>query len=160
MGIARPKGNLPHRVVYNGHKRKHALKFQAVNTPDGMIQHVAGPMEGRRHDWNLYIESGLEANLPRVLEIEGERYRIYSDSGYSRRWFMEVPFQGANLTDAQKAFNTAMSKVRITVEWVFKKVKLYFATLDFKRKLKYLNRLLDSFIYPQCYYETFETAFI
>lgn len=136
LGIARPKGNLSLRVVYNGHKRKHALKFQAVNSPDGLIQHVAGPIEGRRHDWTLYIRSGLEENLPEVLEIDGVRYRIYGDSGYSRRWFMEVPFQGSSLSAAQMAFNTAMAKVRITVEWVFKEVKMYFATLDFKRKLK------------------------
>lgn len=27
IGIRRPKSNVPQQVVYNGHKRKHALKF-------------------------------------------------------------------------------------------------------------------------------------
>ena len=37
LGITRPKGHLAQRVVYNGHKRRHAMKYQSVNTPDGMI---------------------------------------------------------------------------------------------------------------------------
>lgn len=50
IGIARPTGNLPLLVVYNGHKRKHALEYQAVNAPDGLILHTARPIGGRRHD--------------------------------------------------------------------------------------------------------------
>ena len=101
-----------------------------------MITHVYGPVEGRRHDWTLYTRSLLEEKLPPLLDVEGERYCLYGDSGYSRRWFLEVPYQGSNLTSAQRAFNRAMSAVRITVEWIFKEVKLYFTTMDYKRKLK------------------------
>ena len=137
IGIARPKGNLAQWVVYNGHKRKHALKYQAVNTPDGMIVHLHGPIEGRRHDWTLYIRSGLDEMFLKCWFIKGElSICIYGDSGYNARWFMEVQFQGATLTAAQKAFNSAMSGVRISVEWVFKEPKMYFATVDFKRKMK------------------------
>ena len=50
IGIARPKGNMMQQVVYNEHKRKQALKYQVVITPDGQILHAYGPMEGRRHD--------------------------------------------------------------------------------------------------------------
>ena len=39
LGIAKAKGHLTPCVAYNGHKRKHDLKFQAVSTPDGFIQH-------------------------------------------------------------------------------------------------------------------------
>ena len=137
LGIARPRGTLAPRFVHNGHKRKHALKYQAVNTPDGMIAHLYGPLEGRRHYWTLYVRSGLDEMLPDVLEANGIRYCIYGDSGYNSRWFMEVPFQEARLTAAQKAFNTAMSAVRITVEWICKELKMHFAaTVDFKRKMK------------------------
>ena len=38
------------RTCYNGHKRVHAIKFQSVVTPDGLISHLYGPIEGRRHD--------------------------------------------------------------------------------------------------------------
>lgn len=32
------------RVVYNGHKRVHALKFQCVALPNGLIGHLNGPV--------------------------------------------------------------------------------------------------------------------
>lgn len=116
IGIARPSGHLYQRVVYNGHKRKHALKYQAVNAPDGLILHVSGPIEGRRHDWTLYMNINLDEELPHLLEIDGVCYCLYGDSGYARRWYLEVPYQGANLNLAQRVFNETMSKVRVTVE--------------------------------------------
>ena len=144
IGIARPSGFDSQLVAYNGHKRKHALKFQAVNSPDGMIPHTYGPMEGRRHDWTLYVRSGLDEQLPVLLNVEGKRYCLYGDSGYSRRWFMEVPYQGSALSAEQRVFNKSMSLSRITVEWVFKEVKMYFSTLDYKRKMKVLESPVGS----------------
>ena len=37
------------RVLYNGHKRVHALKFQSVVLPSGMIAHMYGPV-GKLND--------------------------------------------------------------------------------------------------------------
>ena len=34
------------RVVYNGHKRVHALKFQSVALPNGIIANMYGPVGG------------------------------------------------------------------------------------------------------------------
>ena len=45
---ARPKYG--QRASYNGHKRTHALKYQSVMTPRGILAHLWGPIEGRRHD--------------------------------------------------------------------------------------------------------------
>ena len=40
--ICRPKQH--QRVVYNGHKRVHSLKFQCVALPNGIIAHIFGPV--------------------------------------------------------------------------------------------------------------------
>ena len=40
--IARPGEN--QRVVCNGHKRVHALKFQSIALPNGMIANMFGPV--------------------------------------------------------------------------------------------------------------------
>lgn len=73
---------------------------------------------------------------------------------------MEVPFPGASLTAARKAFDKAMSGVRITVEWVFKELKMHFGTVDVKRKMKifespvgmlYTSAMLLS-NFPNCFY--------
>ena len=112
LGIAKPKEHSTQHVIYNDHKRKHALKFQAGSTPDENIQHIYGAAAGRRHDWTLYLRSELDNVLP--LNVSGSRYCLYGDSGYNQRWYMEVLFQGSNLTLTPKAFNKAMSSTRIT----------------------------------------------
>ena len=50
-------------VVYNGHKKIHALKFQSVALPNGLIGNMFGPLEGKRHDCALLRISQL---LPKL----------------------------------------------------------------------------------------------
>ena len=66
--------------------------------------------------------NGPAETLEDTMFIEGFRYVIYGGSGYSARIFMEVAFQGSNLSAARRAFNMAMDRSRITVEWYFKEV--------------------------------------
>lgn len=61
---------------------------------------------------------------------------FYWDCGYNSRPFMEVPFQGSNLTEAQHAFNKEMSRVRVTAEWAFNEIMLYWSSMDYKRKMR------------------------
>ena len=60
-GIARPKET--QRVMYNGHKRTHALKFQSVVIPNSLIANLSGPYEGKRHDSIMLQQSGLLGEL-------------------------------------------------------------------------------------------------
>ena len=64
-GTVHPNCRLSHdqRIFYNGRKRTHALKFQAVTVPDGLITQLFGPVEGRRHDSGVLGESGLLPQL-------------------------------------------------------------------------------------------------
>ena len=41
--ICRP-GTVNQRLLYNGHKRVHGIKFQSVVTPNGMIANMYGPV--------------------------------------------------------------------------------------------------------------------
>ena len=45
-GTVRPicRANVNQRQVYNDHKRVHALKFQSVAVPNGLIANLYGPM--------------------------------------------------------------------------------------------------------------------
>ena len=49
--ICRPKKN--QRVVYNGHKRVHGLKFQALSLPNGLVAKLYGPVG--KSDTELYF---------------------------------------------------------------------------------------------------------
>lgn len=112
------------------------MKLQAVTTPEGLILYATGPMKGCRHDWKLYLRSELYETLDELIFIEDKMYCWYGDFGYNTRAFLEVPFQGFNLTAAQKLCNRAMAGSRATLEWMLKEIKLYWTTVDFKRKLR------------------------
>lgn len=134
-GISRPSVN--QRLVYNGHKRKHALKYQSITTPNGMIANLFGPVEGRRHDSSMLTMSGLMPILENFcVGVNGERLCIYGDPAYPLRWFLQAPFRGARITRQQTEFNKTMSKVRVTVEWLFGELIENFKFTDFKKNQK------------------------
>lgn len=55
-------------MVYNGHKPVHAIKFQAVVIPSGLVANLYGPIEGRRYDAGMLKESGL-FNMLQIREV-------------------------------------------------------------------------------------------
>ena len=121
------------RVVYNGHKRVHGLKFQSVALPNGLIGKLYGPVEGRCHDARMLKDSGLLNDLSRVgFNIRGEVLCLCGDPAYPLRPKGNVPV----LTPEVEAFNTAMSSGRVSVEWLFNDVSNYFKFIDFKKNLK------------------------
>ena len=126
------------RVCYNGHKRVHALKFQSIVLPNGLIGHLFGPIEGRRHDCVLLRLSGLMDQLEEKqwTTADGLFFALYGDPAYPIRDYPLSPFKGAHLTEEESAFNQAMSSVRECVEWEFGKILNIFAFLDYKKNLK------------------------
>ena len=126
------------RIFYNGHKRLHTIKFQSVVTPNGMIANLYGPTEGRRHDSGILAMSGLLNQLGQhSLSPDGQPLSIYGDPAYPHRVHLQCPFaRRPNLTDEEQAFNQSMSKVRVSLEWVFGDIVNYFKFTDFKKDLK------------------------
>ena len=55
--ISRP--GIDQKGLYNGHKIYHALKFQSVVAPSGLIANLYGPVVGKRHDSGMFMDSGL-----------------------------------------------------------------------------------------------------
>jgi nuclease HARBI1 len=123
--IARPSGT-SQRASYSGHTRQNCLKFQAISAPGGMVLHLLGPVEGRRHDMFLYNESRLDNVLRSSMVIADRQYYLYGDPAYTLRPYLQVGFKGSALGPDEVAFNFAMYKVHVTVEWAFRDVKQYF----------------------------------
>ena len=61
---------------------------------------------------------------------------VYGDPAYPHRVHLQCPHRHARLTVQQEAFNSAMSTVRESVEWLFQDIIEYFKFLDFKKNLK------------------------
>lgn len=124
------------RATYSGHKRIHCLSYQTVTTPDGLIFHLYGPVEGRQPDRFLYRKSNLDAVLQESLSIEGEQHYIYGDQAYILRPWMQTAFPRSSCSQIQTTYNTSMNAARIAVEWGYKDVKQMWTSQDFGRKLK------------------------
>ena len=82
--------------------------------------------------------SGVCEKLQQLEDVNGDIYVVYGDPAYGLNRNILAPFRGAALTEDEKRFNKAMSKVRVSVELGFGKICQYFAFLDFKKNLKVL----------------------
>ena len=97
------------RVVYNGHKRVYAIKFQFVVTPNGIIANLYGLVEGCCHDGGMLSYSGLLQQLGQdSYNLYQEPVWLYGDPAYPLRIYLQGPF--ANPTPDQLRYNKAMSQ--------------------------------------------------
>ena len=96
--ISRPTEN--QNILYNGHKKVQAIKFQFVISPNGLVANLYGPVEGKRHESGMLVISGLlDAPQRHSVSSYGHTLRIYRDSACPLRPCLQAPFRGA-------AFNT------------------------------------------------------
>ena len=66
----------------------------------------------------------------------GQPMCLYGDPAYPLRVHLQAPFRNAVLTPAMQAFNSSMSAVRGSVEWLFGDIINYFKFMDFTKNLK------------------------
>lgn len=135
--VSRPGGsNANQRALYSGHKRTWCLKFQTVSTPDGLIFHLYGPEDGRRHDTTLYAKSNLDLLLQNGLSVGATQFCLYADQAYILRPWLQVGFHSIHSTGEQGEFNSCNNVGRTAVEWSYKDVRQAWTTVDFQRKMK------------------------
>ena len=134
------KPHLNQGVLYNGHKRKHCVKWQGLMLPNGIMPMPFGPIHGRRHDSYMLDQSRLVRVMRRCCRLAGKTYQLYGDPAYPQSPWIGGPFRHADLDHAETQFNALMSSTRISNEWGFGRVKLLWAYLDFENGQKiYLN---------------------
>ena len=143
-GTVRPVCKPTHlqAACYNGKDRVHALKYQALVTPDGILHQLCGPWPGSRHDMHLLHKSELMAyvrSLPRPAPGNGDMYAVYADCGYAAAPGIQTPYFDAALNAVHEAWNQAMATSRISVEWAFGDIVCYWASTDFRRMQQLLS---------------------
>ena len=132
--ISRPNGNK--KKLYNVHEKIHAIKFQSVVAPKGLVANLYGPIERKGHDSGMLVMFGLMDALQRYsVSPYGHTLCIYWDPTHPLRSCLQAPFRWAVLTPNQQAWNNSMKKVRVSVEWIFGDIINYFKFLDFKKDL-------------------------
>lgn len=87
-GTVRPvcRPGIDQRVLYNGHKKVHAIKFQFLAVANGLVANLFGPIEGKRHDSYMLTESNLYRQLVQhAVDTNGNLLCIYGDPAYPHR---------------------------------------------------------------------------
>ena len=85
----------------------------------------------------MLADSNLLANLQAfAFSRVGDPLCIYGDPTYPLRLHLQAPFRNALLTPQMEAYNSSMSSVRSSVEWLFGDIVNYFKLIDFKKNLK------------------------
>ena len=59
------------RVVYNGHKRVHALKFQSIALPNGLIANMYGPVGKYIWHSSIFFSKGVSPSVQNIKYIYG-----------------------------------------------------------------------------------------
>lgn len=127
------------RAAYSGHKRTHGIKFQSVTTPDGLIACLFGPIPGSRHDSFMLAESGLLLQLEQMMPRNQPGvtvYSLYGDPAYPQSRYLVGGYRNPAPNSVEAQWNTAMSKVRIAVEWGFKEITQSWTFLDLRSRMK------------------------
>jgi nuclease HARBI1 len=124
------------KLLYSGHKRCHGIKFQSVTTPDGLIALLFGPVNGNRHDSFMLRDSHLLPMLCDLFPDGGKQYSLYGNTTYPQSELLFGGFHRPAAGSEEAIWNTQMSKVRETVEWLFKEIITKWSFLDFRASMK------------------------
>ena len=85
-------------------------------------------------------ESGLLNILQREARtLRGEPLCLYGDPAYALRPQLMGPHRHADVlavTPEMRSYDTAMSEVRVSVEWLFGEIAEYFKFIDYEKNLK------------------------
>lgn len=141
--ICRP--SIFQRVAYNGHKKIHAMKFQAVALPNGLFGHLYGPIEGRRADTGMLNESELLEACKEHAYTEDEQgdrqyFQLFGDAAYGISEVLLSPYSGqGERTEEEREWNKSMGSVQVDVEHAFGIVTRLWPFLNAGWKMRLLS---------------------
>lgn len=104
-------------LAYNGHKQCHALKYQFISCPDGLV-FCSVLFPGHQHDSHIATNTKLVCWAQWNAKTEaGEQLYLFSNQAYGNSSAIITKFCGNIITSMEANFNYIMSKFRIQVEW-------------------------------------------
>jgi hypothetical protein len=135
------------RAFYNGWKSIHGLKHQTINDAFGICPDMEGPTSLRRNDLTLLRLSRIVDRFQEEQQGNILQYIMMGDSAYKKKSHITSYHRADELIEDFKAWNNAMKKVRISIEWDYGYTASLFKYVTNKRKLQVLNGDTVSKIY-------------
>jgi hypothetical protein len=119
--IERPKRK--QKQFYSGKQKEHTLKTQLViRQKSGLIMCLVNG-KGKTHDFKLFKDSGVKF---------GDLIKVIADKGYQGiakiHHLSETPIKkkkGKKLTKEEKNYNRQLNRLRITVEHINRRLKIF-----------------------------------
>ncbi len=134
--IPRPKNKKKRKTHYSGKKKKHTIQNQITINLDGVIIHKSTHCPGSHHDYKIY--KSKHPILPEDLLIFYDLGYLGVEKDFPKQISI-LPYkkkQGVDLTDSQKEWNKAQSKIRIKVEHTIAQIKKFRINSDtFRNRL-------------------------
>ena len=135
VSIWKPRNTEEDHLYYSGKHHKHGVKVQVLVAPDGHPIHYGGIVPGSVHDFTLYQQSGLAADMTfssnsRSGSHVSLRPQILADGGYQgiHLTYPEavIPVRkprGRMLSQAERETNRIIGCDRCIVECFFSRMK-------------------------------------
>ena len=125
-------------AFYSGYHACHCIAFQGISFPDGMVV-LSGPEPGHFTDpmvWrDCTVRHDLEAIMQARTAAELRRLKLYADKLYSTNDLITAAYSIKNgpVQPWMEVRNSIMTRIRISVEWVFCNVVEKFRFLQYWR---------------------------
>jgi hypothetical protein len=112
-----------------------------VDNAYGMTVDMCGPTALRRNDLALFRISNINQRMADVQAGNPWQYVIFGDSAYKTNLsHCRSYFKIQELVEDYKRWNTAMKRVRISIEWNYGYTASLLTLLQNKRKLRVMAR--------------------
>ena len=80
-------------ICYTGYKKMHSIRFQGVMVANGLMEHLYGPVEGRRGDGYMLTQSNVIPKLRSIHLESGMPYCVYGDPAYSIGLYVQCAYR-------------------------------------------------------------------
>jgi hypothetical protein len=148
--FSRPKKG--QRWYYSGYKKCHGMNWQVIVTPDGPMNSVMGPWEGKANDWSMYTDTRVARRSERTMgSSEQPRQRprrmlyLFGDSAYNLTNGVIPPFGPSVVSAQEESFNSNLASLRISVEWAFREIFQQFTATAFAKGMKVGSQAVGAF---------------
>ncbi len=125
-------------IIFYRYKHVHALKWQTVSWPNGMIGDMWGPISGRLSDLDTLRLSQINTRLRDLQAGQEDQFKLYGDAIYPVMTHLRKRHQNRPNTAAQIRENNVMKKLRITIEWDYGNTINLFKYVNFHENGKVL----------------------
>ena len=103
-------------MFYSGKKKQHTLKYEiGISIHTGLIVWLGGGVSGSTHDLTIAKDQLLQTHSDKIF---------IGDKGYVGHEQILTPFKSPK-TETEELWNSIFSKVRVSVEHVYGRIKIF-----------------------------------